>query len=137
MRDSSAIPRPQTRIQRSPCWILVSYVWDMTTKLLLRVAFLELPRNFLSPKRRLIDTPKGPGLVSEEGRMLCRGISVIFRWSGSEWQRRPAPWPATKGTARKHVREGDEPLLTFVPKYQLHTPETLNNVSRLTLRSSG
>jgi len=45
----------------------------MTTKLLLRVAFLELPRNFLSPKRRRTDTPKGPSLVCEEGPDALQG----------------------------------------------------------------
>jgi hypothetical protein len=62
----------------------------MPKKLLLRVAFLELPRDFLSPKRDWTDTPKGPGLVGEEGQDALQGqlgTSLMTgkngRWAGA------------------------------------------------------
>jgi hypothetical protein len=73
-----------------------------------------------------MDTPKGPGLVSEEGPDALQGDLGHFSMERIRWQRRPASWPSSERIALTHVTEGDEPLLTFVPQYQLHTPETLN-----------
>jgi len=49
----------------------------MLTNPLLRVAFLDRPRDFLSPKRGQRTNLKGPECEGHEGPGRCRGTSAF------------------------------------------------------------